>query len=64
VAIEAFLAACTVVIDIPFPPTGTLTLLGLKEIEMLAFVTCAVRDTVPENPWVLRRETVEVAFVP
>jgi hypothetical protein len=50
--------------DTPFPPTGTLTLLGLNEIVMLAFVTCAVRDTVPENPWALRRETLEVAFMP
>jgi len=64
VAIEAFLAACTVVMDIPFPPAGMLTLLGLNEIVRLAFVTCAVRDTVPENPWVLRRETVDVAFMP
>ena len=58
------MAACTVVMDTPFPPTGTLTLLGLNEIVMLAFVTCAVRDTVPENPWALRRETLEVAFMP
>jgi hypothetical protein len=50
--------------DIPLPPIGMLTLLGLNEIVKLAFVTCAVRDTVPENPGVLRRETVEVAFMP
>ena len=39
-------------------------MLGLNETEMLALVTCAVRDTVPAKPWVLRREAVEVAFVP
>ena len=58
------MATSTVVVDVPFPPTGTLTLLGLNQTEMLAFVTCAVRDTVPEKPWVLRIETVEVAFMP
>ncbi len=58
------MVACTIVVDVPVPPTGTLTLLGLNETEMFVFVTCAVRDTMPEKLWVLRIATVEVAFMP
>ena len=63
-AIEAFLEACTVLTEVADPPTGTLTLLGLNETTMLPLMICAVRDTVPEKPWVLRIETVDVAFMP
>ncbi len=58
------MAACTVVIEVADPPSGTLTLLGLKVTAMLPLVTCAVSETMPENPCALRMETVDVAFIP
>ncbi len=49
VPIEAFLAVCTVVIEVEVPPTGTLTPLGLK-MTVIPLVTCAVSATVPVKP--------------
>ncbi len=49
VPIEAFLAACTVVIEVAVPPSGTLTPLGLK-MTVIPLVACAVSATVPVKP--------------
>ena len=49
VPIEAFLAACTLVIEVAVPPTGTLTPLGLK-MTAIPLVTFAVSATVPVKP--------------
>ena len=49
VPIEAFLAACTVVIEVAVPPACTLTPRGLK-MTVIPLVTCAVSATVPVKP--------------
>ena len=62
-AIEAFLAACKVAIEVVVPPTGTSTLPGLK-VTAIPLGTCAVSVTAPVKPCVLRMLTVEVVFMP
>ena len=49
VPIEAFLAACKVVIEVAVPPAGTLTPPGFK-ITPIPLGACAVSATVPVKP--------------
>jgi len=64
VPIDAFLAAPTVIMEVAVPPACTLIPIGLNETDRLPLLNCAARNTVPAKLWMLRMETVAVAFAP
>ena len=56
--------AVTVKVDLPVPFAGTLTLVGLNEVVSFEPSKNTDKDTVPDNPLMLRMLTVELRVVP
>jgi hypothetical protein len=56
--------AVTASVDFPVPFAGTLTLVGLNAVVSFEPSKNTDKDTVPENPLMLRMLTVELRVVP